>query len=338
VADVFSHLSKFISTHTPILEVLTYYAWLLVPAFEMLAPASLLLATLYTLARLTRFSELTAMRAAGLSTFRLMRPFLGVGLAFVAITGVVRESLSSRALMYTDDFFKRKEHPEAFTTEHHNVAFYNGPAKSLWWIDKLDLKDPSRLTGVLITRESGAAGHREEIAAARAEWLDGAWWFFDFSREVTDGGDLIISRSLPTSRPIEVRDIRDRPQDFVYEIRVAEEWEMLSLRDQWSYLKRHSYLPSKDLSRKSVYFHQRWAMPWTCLIVILFGIPAGARTSRSGAMLGILLALTFFFGFYSLIQIGLYMGIQGVIPAWTGAWLPNIIFAAIGVGMMTRMR
>jgi lipopolysaccharide export LptBFGC system permease protein LptF len=153
---------------------------------------------------------------------------------------------------------------------------------------------------------------------------------------VIDGDDLVLARSRPTQRPVERRELETRPEDFVNgairDLSFLTTWELKR------HIDRRRYLPEKDTARERLHFHQRLAMPWTCLIVVLFGIPAGATTARSGALAGIVLALTFLFGFYALMQVGTFVSIRGLIPAWAGAWLPNAIFLAVGALMLARLK
>ena len=95
--DLFANLGEIIEAKTPVLLIGRYYLCLVLPTLEFLAPASLLLATLYTLWHLTRNNELTAMRSSGVSLYRIMVPFLAVGMVFSIVTGVVKESIGPEA-------------------------------------------------------------------------------------------------------------------------------------------------------------------------------------------------------------------------------------------------
>jgi lipopolysaccharide export system permease protein len=127
----------------------------------------------------------------------------------------------------------------------------------------------------------------------------------------------------------------ETPQDFVNEVRG---WMFLTTLQMWRYMQRHPDISGVSMAQKMYDLHARLAMPWACLIVTLFGIPAGARSGRQSALAGVFLAVAFFFGFYALSQIGLFLGKTQVIWPWTGAWLSNIVFLAAGLIMMARMR
>jgi lipopolysaccharide export LptBFGC system permease protein LptF len=79
-------------------------------------------------------------------------------------------------------------------------------------------------------------------------------------------------------------------------------------------------------------------MPWTCLVVTIFGIPFGVRTARKGALIGIMFALLTFFGFYFLMTFAQWLGKNQFLTPAVSAWLPNLAFALFGLFLMLRTR
>src|SRR6266403_1633929 len=81
--DLFSDLGAFQREKLKPLEIGEYYLALLPKLLQdIVAPAALLLALLYALTNHARHHELTAIRAAGMSVWRLSVPYLAVGLIF----------------------------------------------------------------------------------------------------------------------------------------------------------------------------------------------------------------------------------------------------------------
>src|SRR5256885_12548762 len=81
--DLFSELGAFQQEKLKAVEIAEYYL-VLTPKLlqEIVLPVAVLLALLYVLTNHARHHELTAMRAAGLSLWRLCVPYLFVGIAF----------------------------------------------------------------------------------------------------------------------------------------------------------------------------------------------------------------------------------------------------------------
>ena len=79
-------------------------------------------------------------------------------------------------------------------------------------------------------------------------------------------------------------------------------------------------------------------MPWACLVVTLFAIPAGAKSGRQSIVNAILLVILVFLAFYAINLGGLYLGKQRILTEWLAAWLSNIVFLAVGIIMSFKMR
>ena len=70
----------------------------------------------------------------------------------------------------------------------------------------------------------------------------------------------------------------------------------------------------------------------TCLVVVLVALPFGARAnSRRNVMVGVASSIFIVFFYFILLRTGLALGTGGYLPAWLAAWLPNVIFATLGL-------
>jgi lipopolysaccharide export system permease protein len=336
--DLFDHLNKFLASETPPLTIALYYACLLLPTLEYLAPASLLLASLYTLWNFTRNNELTAMRASGISQYRIMMPLLITGFLFSVGASLIKETLTTPAFEWTETFkdsgYKAAESVPASVLTHYDVR-----TRRIWRIDLFNTETSQVLQGVKVTQEREDGTRARDYVADRAEWLDGAWWLFDVWTLEYDANDNPVgelTRMTPGDTIIqEMRHFTETPVDFQ---NVAKPWIFLTSLEMIDFMRNHPNLDPKRSADKSFDIHQRLAMPWACFIVTLFGIPAGTRSARQGVLIGILLAMGFFFGFYALGSIGGFLGRKQIIDPWLGAWFSNIVFFISGSVMLVRMR
>ncbi|MCE9616439.1 MAG: LptF/LptG family permease [Lentisphaerae bacterium] len=338
ILDLFDHLSKFLESHTPGYMIAAYYAALLMPTFEYIAPAALMLGTLYALWHLTRSNELIAMQASGVSMYRILLPFLAVGLAFTVVLGIAKETIGTRAFVWTTKFREsRFTLPDKAETIH--LVYYDTVTHRQWFVDQFDEHDPGHLVKVKVTQERPDGTRVRDLVATRAEYLDGTWWFHDLCIQRYDEADNPIGTLTPVTlgngHVQEMAELTETPDSLVIE---ARNWLFLSTLNMLRYLREHPDI-SRDASKQKWYdVHSRLATPWACLVVTLFGIPAGAKTGRQSPLTGIFLAIGFFFAYYALSQVGLLLGKSGVVRPWLGAWLSNIVFFFSGVAMLVRMR
>jgi lipopolysaccharide export LptBFGC system permease protein LptF len=132
-----------------------------------------------------------------------------------------------------------------------------------------------------------------------------------------------------------MNDLAEQPSDFLGIIKSPE---FMSSRELIRYVRVNTQFQPETVARFMVDLHFRLSQPWTCLIVTLLGIPFGSQTGRKGALVGIVLSISLFFGYYALINVGLFLGKEGILSPWLAAWSPNLLFLIIGLVMIRRMR
>lgn len=336
VFDLFNNLSDFVEAGTPLRRIAQFYAYLLPSALFIIFPISLLLAILYALSTLTKTNELVAMRACGISLWRLMVPFVAVGLVVSMLVTIVNETIAPSCAYWTYKFLKAEKHKGNVDVFVANMlGFVNAPANRDWMIGSFDTRT-FKMQDVRLTQRY-ADGTSEKIQAANAEWLDGRWWFFEVVRQRYDKDGNPMGRVRFEPRE-EMADITETPVDFLNEIKdPLENPEYVSAREIRHFMRTHRLAPSA-LARLQVNLHQRLAMPWTSLVVALFGIPLGAQSGRRGAFVGIVSAIFTFFIFFALVQFCSALGKKGSLDPVLAAWLPNIVFFCAGGVLLYRMR
>jgi len=337
VYDLVYHFSKLIAAEISLQQGVRYYLGSLAPHTEFMLPAGVLLATLYTLWQLSRHGELTAMRANGISLNRIMVPFLLVGLAFTAGTALLKETIAPEAAFWAQEFEANKfKEPEERL--FHNLAYYNSIDRRMWMIGRTDLNKPNILHETRVSEERPDRTLLRDWHAGRAEYLDMEWWFFDVKiQEYNEEGNPIGEPRLVAGSEagVEMSQWLEKPSDFETEVTPTE---FMTTRDMLRYLRRHPDISDEALAQKRVDLHLRLAMPWACLIVTFFGIPAGARTARQSVINGVLTTLLFFVAFYALTQVGAFFAKRELIPPLIGAWLSNIVFLAAGFRTLMLVR
>ena len=334
VYDLFDNLPDFIEGRTPWPEVVKYYVFLIPSALIYIVPFSLLLATLYSLSGLTRHNELTAMRASGVSIYRLVAPYLFVGLAASVLVLAVNETLAPWSAYWCHQFVRSQRHRGKINVHiAYHLAFKNERKNRVWKIEQFDTRTfDMRNVQVLQQRRDGTDDYK--IWARRAEWLDRRWWFIEAEIQHYDRQ----SRPLgpPESHPwLEMSQFDETPVQFLNEVRDPE---FLSARDLRNFIRTHRKLSAETVNRILVDFHHRLAVPWTCLAVTLLGVSFGVHTGRRGALSGIGLCLALVFSYYFLVNTFLALGKKGDLAPWLAAWAPNMIYLILGSVLLRRIR
>ncbi|MEI6564151.1 MAG: LptF/LptG family permease [bacterium] len=343
VLDLFDRLGDFMDVKAPITDILLYYGLFLfkvngfVPFIVVVLPIALLLATLYTLTMFANHNELTAMCASGVSVRRLMLPLMGVGLCASLFGAVIQETVGPNATRWISDYTKQtlKRSPDS-SFKVREFVYHTGPSHRQWFIKEFDQRTPTRVMGVKVSQQRSDGSLETELTAEHAEWMDGTWWFYGLQRQEFDArGDPAGAPSAIADRPMEMPDYPERPDDFINEMKDSD---YLSTLEMIRIVRNRPSVSAKWVAWRLTDIHARVAMPWSCLVLILLGLPATAGGARRPAMRSVVFGLCALFGFYFLVQCGMILGKQEIIWPWLAGWLPNITFLIIGGWLTWRLK
>lgn len=335
VYDLFDNLSDFIKAGTAFTGVVRFYVNRVPSNLWLIAPISILLAVLYSLSQLTKHNEMTAMRASGVSLYRLLLPFIGVGLASSLTVGYVNEEIGPRAALWCDQFLQAERHKDKVDVDVvYNYTYKNELGRRIWIIERFN-RMTYEMEGVKVDQEREDGSYMTAYVADRAQWMDGRWWFHNVRIQQYDENSNLKGRAETTPHR-EMVEFYETPTTLVKAIKYNQEF--MSAAELKEYVQAHPNLSEDTVARYRVDFYYRLAMPWTCLVVTLLGIPFGAETGRKGALLGIILSIGMFFALYVTINICMALGKQGLIAPWLAGWGPNLSFFILGCILVYRLR
>ena len=86
-----------------------------------------------------------------------------------------------------------------------------------------------------------------------------------------------------------------------------------------------------------VEFHRRLALPTSCLVLALVGIPLGLSSKKGGKSMGFVLTIVLVFLYYFVSLTGISLGRSGRIPPGVGVWAANFLFLLAGVVLLYRV-
>jgi len=332
IADLMDNASGFLSSGASPVMMLKYYSLQLPSLVIFIVPICLLLATLYSLSMLTRHSEIVAMRASGVSIYRITRPSMLMGFICFLFTAVVNEYTGPK-FAYRAHQLLESQKEASDDVYFENIPFRNPSVGHTWYIEGFDTRTYT-MKGITLRQRREDGSDRTKITAKKGHWLDRRWWFEDGTVQHFDENNNLAGPS-ETFQTLEMRNLPEVPEDFMGEAKDAEHQSSLEL---WKYIQTHQFLSPETLNKYEVDFHHKLTMPFICIIATLIGIPVGAHTGRKGALSGIMMAIGLFFGFYAVQFTMEYLAKQMILIPWVGAWTAVIAFYFIGSFLIYRMR
>lgn len=335
--ELFGSFSRLADAKLPAKTVVEYFCAYLAPYFEWLAPAALMLAALYTMWSFCRHSELIAMRANGFGFLAIVKPILAVAALTGAAVWWVNDVYVPRHAQWAVALKAERFRLEDMERED-NIVFRNSKFDRTWTVGSL-LDDTARkLEDVRVAVDRPDGSRLMTVTSPRAEYLDGEWWFVDPAVQHYDSRGDEIASPTPELDALPLRafpDFRERPSDFLSQNR---KWEYNSIGDRFRYIRTHPEM-TDDARAKCVY--DTWAKilsPLACIVITLFAIPAGVATGRQSVFKGILGALALFFSFYGTVIACMVCADSQWLPPLAAAFLPYVIFLALGLRAFVKQR
>lgn len=342
--DLFSDLSKFQSNKLKGIEVAQYYLARTPELLMTVLPVALLLALLYALTNLSRHHELTAIRAAGVSVWRLAAPYFTLGFSCSVLLFLVNEVWVPESAQKAEEILNQ-----------HLVGQTNSPAKD--WEEKLgftNTRENRKWFMVAYHRPSSsmyrphvewklATGTRYAISAEWAYYIDGHWVFTNAQQQVFPA----VKDSFPTlsqTNLLVMNEFTESPEEIKSEIKVSKiknlkevKKAQLSIQEILNYKSLHAEDSAKN-DMLDTKLHGRLATPWTCLVVVILALPFGAASGRRNVYVGVASSILICFSYFVLSQLGLALGSGGYVPPVLAAWFPLVFFAATGIFLTIRLR
>ena len=332
----FELLSDIIRNRTPLVTVGEYLVNLTPSMIYLITPLSVLIGVLVVFGIMNRNSELTAMKATGISLYRITVPV-------VAIAAVLSVSLFMFDELYLPHANRRQEAlrnvikgKPAETFEHPGRKWIFGQQRPgqpnrIFYYEYFD-PDIDTFGNVSIFEfDTSSFTIAKRIFASTAHWEPslGTWVFEDGWVRTFDGPGASTYAAFPVST---FPEISEQPPYFKKEVRQSSEMNFGELAGYIHDLRQSGF----NTVPLRVQLNHKIAYPLITLVMAVLAIPfalsMGKRGSLSSIGVAIGVAITYFVvsGFFEA------MGDVSWLPAFLAAWSPDFLFGLAGAYLLLR--
>lgn len=293
-------------------------------------PMAVLCGTIIGLGRMSSDSELVAMRAAGVSTWRTLWPALLVGLLATGAAGYLNlreapraqrqlRSVAIRSALYKLD---SPVEPRTFTNDFPGTVIY--------------VRDGDKAHGqwgrVFIQTQN--ADHSTDLITARAGRIDSS----------SEKSELVLQDAMRTTMP--APGARDqsyavgRLETLRYTFPTGRASLIAKLQkpdanpDEMGFSDLRQFVAGStgiEHREANIIFHKRLAFALAPFVFSLFGSALALRMRRGSRGFGVLVSLLILIAYYLMTLGGEQAARAGSIPAVLGAWLSTAVILALGV-------
>jgi len=331
ISELFVQLDRWVDFNTPFLVCAEYLFWRTPEWLVRISPVAVLLATLFSLGGLARHNELTAMKASGISSYRIVLPLLVLCLFLVLGSLSFSELVLPYANQRVDYIYDVKVmHREITNYQKQENLIIAGEEGRMYTIKYLD-GEKKLMEGISVDQFNKNFDLISQIHAKKAIWKGNHWIFYDgVFRQFDYGEGRTIKEEKFEERAFY---LPERLDHFCRKQKKPGEMNYFELRTYIANLTKNG-IPA---IREKVELYSKTSFPFSCLIIMLVGIPFALETSRSGKVMGFALSIFICFLYWGMFSVGKAIGENRVLPPVLAAWFANIIFGILALTLISRI-
>ena len=316
------------------------YVALLIPnhLYELL-PISVLIGTIFVMARLAQSSEFTILRTSGLGPWRALRLLLTLGAFFVVLSFVVGDYVAPASERLAQ--LLKGQYQDKITVGKTGAWLKEKKAASSYIVNVKELTSTNAMRGVQIFEFNAKGVIAATTQAPLATFADNKTWSLQNSVRsvflVPTASDTTPS-GVPTQTFAKVVRTTQAKSEWQTELSL----EMVSVAllkpermgtiDLYNYV-RHLDANGQTAQRYEIEFWKKVFYPLSCLVMVMLALPFAYLHFRSSGIAGYVFAgVMIGISFFLLNNVFGYIGNLRNWTPWLAAATPGLIYMTISLG------
>ena len=310
-----------------VLFLIIFYS---LPALTVLTiPMSLLLGILLSFGRLNSDSEITVMRASGISFYRMMAPMLVLAIAgwlvcsylFQVTVPWANYSLSQLVFKIATTNATSNLKPRVFYNEFRNMTLYvqDIPSKEQIW-NGVFIFDESQgeKTRIVLAKNGIVQSRQQQVEELEIRLEEGSWHEVD--PQVPQNYTFVYFNE----------NVLPLPQRGNFNLTLPKNERELTVGELKTKVGEYKQkrLPTSFLE---VEIHKKYAIPFACIIFAFLAVTLGVSSKKGSRSSAYAISIGIILIYYVLLIGGERMGDANRISPWLAAWLANIGLGGLGI-------
>ncbi len=323
-----------ISKGIPVVIVAKLLAYMLPYSIQFMLPIAIMAGLLLSLGRLSSDNEIISIRASGMSTIKIIVPFLILGVLFSFVSVIINDRVTPYAHLQRRAVLKDigAKNPTAILEPG---IFINAFNKYILFVYEIN---GNRFRNIRIYEPQTGNKPPRTIIAKRGEFIT-----------LSDKNILKLKLIDGTADEIDPND----PNKF-YKINFHTYFMTLNFAENKNKIALGK--KSKDMTLKELWakmgelrdmkinddpvaaeFHKRIALSFSPIVFFLIGVPLGIITRRREKSANIVIAFSIVGVYFILTLCAEAFSKQGSLAPSSGVWIPNIIFGILGIFLSVKL-
>lgn len=328
--QLFSLADLIINQNAKTILVIKLFFMMLPITMSLTVPMSLLFSSITALGRLSGDSEIVALRAAGISIYKIIKPIILSGVAVFILMTIFNETI----LVYCNKNYNRilmeilKSTPTAMLED----GIFTGMGDKTIWVEKINKRN-GKLNNIMIYNKNDSSGwdiikaktgrlKQNEDGSKTLKLTSGKL----FSSKLASNSFSVVDFSQGTA------EIMLTESKIEFNTKDKTNPSELSSMELYRMLKSgKSFKNERDNAFYWVELFKKFSTPFSCLVFVVVGAPVGISYRRNARGIGFGISIVIFFAYYILSMLGQSLAIKGIINPFIGVWYPNFILLIAGI-------
>lgn len=320
VFDISEKIDDFIERDAPLNAIIFEYYLNFIPYFaNLFSSLFIFISVIFFTSKLAYNTEIIAILSSGISFNRFIRPYMIAATVLALFSFYLNNYIippSNKVRLQFEDKYIRNQvvnnsrniHRQILPGEYFYLQSYTIRTQTGYKFTLEKFED-----GKLISKLSS-----EQIKwdSTIGKWKTGRY----FIRNIQENGDQIIKgNSLDTSLSI-------TPEDFARRDNVVE---AMTINELSNFIDQQQLQGAENVVALNVYWHQRFAYPFSAFILTLIGVALSSRKRRGGIGIQIGVGIGLSFSYILLMQVSTNITIGNAYNPFLGVWAPNLLYGLI---------
>jgi lipopolysaccharide export system permease protein len=288
---------------------------------------AVLLAALLAFGRLSSDSEITAMRAAGASVIRIVRPVMLFSLVIAIVTFFFNNEVVPPAEAKAQSLVMSIENSRPGNSGEP-ISFLltdSGKVQGQVVAQAFDLLNKKMFNVTVIGYDDNRNATLYMHCSEMEYHPDTKFWHIRGGVDIVpaDGG---VKHHLEEAWPSDVPSIKDSPEDInAKNNKNLDIYSMSEIQRQIKRGRTSGNLSSEDIHNLEFGYWNKISVALAAFIFGTLGAVLGIRSQRTSAASGFALAIGIIFGYFTLVNFMNVWALKGILPAWGASFAPIVL-------------
>lgn len=325
IFDVSENIDEFIEKKAPLHAIIFDYYLNFIPYFvNLFSYLFTFISVIFFTSKMAANSEIVAILSSGISYYRMLRPYF-ISAIFLAIMSFYLSNFLIPKTNQKRRLFKDRYIENLEKDKDQNIHFQINPG-TFAYVESFNMKNK---TGYKFSLERFKDNKMiYKLSGERITWdsTESRWTIDAYTIRRINGLHEIISKGASMDTTLNLK-----PTDLYIQKENYEEMNFTELRQ---YIAKEKLKGSDDVVFYEVEKNTRIASPFATLVLTLIGVSLSSRKIRGGIGMHLGLGILITFSFILFMRISTVFATYGNLSPTLAAWIPNILFGALGLYLL----